>query len=607
MTAQDLSAAPVANDQNAERELNTYERLARSVKFYSNALPVFFAYKALEAQLDFNKEYLGETLTEEQRNERFNILHEWGSTTLRDITISLKGFYVKTGQVISTRVDIFPVQYTSKLAVLQDELDPLPGSVVKEVVRRELLNDAELSDLFLEFDDEPLGAASIAQVHRARLLDGRVVAVKVQRPGVEAKLLGDIENLKQFAKLVGDSLPIDYYKIFCELERTLRYELDFLHEAQSTMKVATAIAHGPRNNAKKKVPVTVPLPISGLVSRRVMVMEFIDGRPLSSIAKEILETQQREKEEKERGTVLTPLSAEERQEKDGKKIFFANKLLSSLTDAYSSMIFGSGIIHGDPHPGNIFVLEGAQICLLDCGQVKELTTPQRLGLARLIVSVNKWESVNKKYTELKKSGDTEAAIVSAKAAVDEMTTSLASQVRSFGVTFKAGAGDEAAAAIAVLLFGNSATELPGGYVGAELDSRSPIVQVLEFPQEFVLLGRATVMIKGIAKRLEMEWSLSDRWGAVAQEAIDAVGEEQLPIWSVLRPRVSSKNDVASPDSRVIASRERPRFRDVLQAVANTGSILVHYLGTKLTRVVGRLPKGFREWAAKQFLRLCRTQ
>ena len=103
--------------------------------------------------------------------------------------------------------------------------------------------------------------------------------------------------------------------------------------------------------------------------------------------------------------------------------------------------------------------------------------------------------------------------------------SLAAQVRSFGVSFKDGAGDEAAAAIAVLLFGNSATELPGGYVGAELDERSPIAQVLEFPQEFVLLGRATVMIKGIAKRLEMDWSLSDRWGAVAQEAIEAVDDE----------------------------------------------------------------------------------
>jgi aarF domain-containing kinase len=227
---------------------------------------------------------------------------------------------------------------------MQDELDPLPGSVVKNVVRKELLNNAELSDLFLDFDDEPLGAASIGQVHRATLLDGRVVAVKVQRPGVEAKLLGDIKNLKTFAKVVGDSLPIDYYKIFCELERTLRYELDFMHEAQATTKVATAIAHCPRNTVKKRVPVTVPLPIPGLVSRRVMVMEFIEGKPLSAIAKEMMEAQGKAEAV---GGVKT---AEEEQEMQDKKAFFADKLLSSLTDAYSSMIFGSGIIHGDPTP-----------------------------------------------------------------------------------------------------------------------------------------------------------------------------------------------------------------------------------------------------------------
>lgn len=596
----DLSAGPIGNDDEEEnKELSTLERAGRSFKFYSNAIPIFAAYKLLDAQLKFNEEFIGEKLTDKEKDEKFEALHEWGSTIFRDVITELKGFYVKTGQIISTRVDIFPPQYTSKLAVMQDELDPLPGSVVKDVVRKELLNNAELSDLFLDFDDEPLGAASIGQVHRATLLDGRVVAVKVQRPGVEAKLIGDIKNLKTFAQVVGDSLPIDYYKIFCELERTLRYELDFMHEAQATTKIATAIAHCPRNTVKKRVPVTVPLPIPGLVSRRVMVMEFIEGKPLSAIAKEVMEAQS--KAEEGGGTT----TAEQKQEMEDKKTFFANKLLGSLTDAYSSMIFGSGIIHGDPHPGNIFVLdESAEICLLDCGQIKELTSPQRLGLAKLIVSVNQWEQANNDYLAVR--GDSKGlateAVAAAKNAVDAMTRSLASQVRSFGVSFKEGAGDEAAAAIAVLLFGNSAAELPGGYVGAELDERSPIAQVMEFPQEFVLLGRATVMIKGIAKRLDMNWSLSDRWGAVAQEAIDAVDDERLPIWSVLHPKVQTRNEVSLPDSRVISSRERPRFRDVVQAMTNTVAILSFYLNSKLGRLTSHLPPGLKQLLARVYLR-----
>merc|ERR1711871_973885 len=269
-----------------------------------------------------------------------------------------------------------------------------------------------------------------------------------------------------------------------------------------------------------------------------------------------------------------------------------------------------GIIHGDPHPGNIFVLDGsAEICLLDCGQVKELTTDQRLGLAKLIVSVNQWEQANNRYLDLRDGHKGLAAapaevVSGAKGTVDTMTRSLAAQVRSFGVSFKDGAGDEAAATIAVLLFGNSATELPGGYVGAELDERSPIAQVLEFPQEFVLLGRATAMIKGIAKRLDMEWSLSDRWGAVAQEAADAETTEQMPIWSVLKPQVQMTNDVGRPDSRIIATRDRPRFADVKQALANTMGIAIHYFKIKITMILKKtLPASVQTWLAKTYLRL----
>ena len=92
----------------------------------------------------------------------------------------MKGFYVKTGQVISTRVDLFPPAYTEKLQALQDGIEAMPYELVEAVVRQELLDGAPLSDLFLDFEKEPLGAASIAQVHKATLLDGRTVAVKLQ-------------------------------------------------------------------------------------------------------------------------------------------------------------------------------------------------------------------------------------------------------------------------------------------------------------------------------------------------------------------------------------------------------------------------------------------
>jgi aarF domain-containing kinase len=313
--------------------LNAAQRLSRALSFYSAAIPIFASYKGLSILLDMKRNLLKENITEAEEAKLYNDLHEWGSEQIVQKISELKGFYVKTGQIISTRVDIFPTQYTSKLAITQDQLDPIPANIIKEIIQRELLQNAPLSELFAEFDDIPLGSASIAQVHRAKLLDGRIVAVKVQRPGIEAKLLGDIQNLKNFAKLISDSLLIDYYKIFSELERTLVYELDFLHEALSTMKIAAAVNHSPSNQRMNSSPVKVPLPIPGLVTKRVLVLEYIEGKALSKLAAE--------NEEGNKSAIkLTEIE---------KKIF-GNRLLQSLTDAYGRMIFGSGIIHGDPHP-----------------------------------------------------------------------------------------------------------------------------------------------------------------------------------------------------------------------------------------------------------------
>ena len=114
------------------------------------------------------------------------------------------------------------------------------------------------------------------------------------------------------------------------------------------------------------------------------------------------------------------------------------------------------------------------------------------------------------------------------------------------------------------------------------------------------------MIKGIAKRLEMDWSLSDRWGAVAQEAIDAVDDERLPIWSVLRPKVQTRNEVSLPDSRVISSRERPRFRDVIQAMTNALSILSFYVNSKVGALVSVLPPRLKTVLTRVYLRWYRT-
>ena len=112
------------------------------------------------------------------------------------------------------------------------------------------------------------------------------------------------------------------------------------------------------------------------------------------------------------------------------------------------------------------------------------------------------------------------------------------------------------------------------------------------------------MIKGIAKRLDMEWSLSDRWGSVAQEAVDSANSEQMPVWSVLTPQVQKTNDVGRPDNRIVASRERPRLTDVKQALSNTLDIVAYYAKTKISMLFKRVVSAkWQGWLTRAFLKI----
>jgi len=468
--------------------LSGFERTKRAIEFYKRTLPVLAAYKAKEIELKFKPEK-----SKENEEQIWNELDEWGSTRIAETIQEMKGFYVKTGQVISTRVDLFPPAYTEKLQALQDGIEPMPYELVEAVVRQELLDGAPLSDLFLDFEKEPLGAASIAQVHKATLLDGRTVAVKLQRPNVEPKLLGDVANLKRISKALAKNLPVDYYTVFSELGDALVNELDFLAESQAMRKIDYAISHCTDGTAAER-PVTVPLPVGELVSKRVLVMDFVEGVPLNRLQQTM----------KEKG--IEPGSPESK--------LAGRRILNSLSSAFGRMIFGAGFIHGDPHPGNIFIGEGGKVSLIDCGQFKALPRMQRVQLAEVILAVDKFQ----------KAAEGEE--------YDKSKTKLAGLIRSFGVKLmeEHEDDDDLAAAVALFLFGDADRELPGGYSTNELDERSPIKLISSFPQEFVLLGRATVLLKGIAKRLDVPFSLAEKWRKGCALTLSHASSPQLPLW-----------------------------------------------------------------------------
>ena len=165
--------------------LTEVERLQRAAKFWSSAIPIVLSYYSKDVELRVKEKFTGVSLTEAEEELVWNEMHETGARKLSHTITSLKGFYVKVAQIIASRQDLFPPEYTKVLSNFTDNVDPLPVELLKAVIAKDLLVRGEkFEDIFEEFDDEPLGSASVAQVHRAVLTEkygSKEVAVKVQR------------------------------------------------------------------------------------------------------------------------------------------------------------------------------------------------------------------------------------------------------------------------------------------------------------------------------------------------------------------------------------------------------------------------------------------
>ena len=173
-----------------------------------------------------------------------------------------------------------------------------------------------------------------------------------QRPAIESKLLGDVKTIKALAASVRgiDAIPVDYYVVFSEIEAQLCNEFDFVAEAAAMRRIHDAL-HTSAEGSPCASPVVTPLPVAGLVSKRVLVMDYLKGEPLSR-ALELM-----------RARGIDPDGAEAK--------LFGQKLLSTLTEAFGRTVLEGGFFHADPHPGNIFILDDGRIGLIDFGQVIE--------------------------------------------------------------------------------------------------------------------------------------------------------------------------------------------------------------------------------------------
>jgi ubiquinone biosynthesis protein len=259
--------------------------------------------------------------------------------------------FIKLGQVLSTRADLLPTPYLEALSRLQDQIEPFPYEEVDRIVSGEL--GVRISKAFIDFDPQPLAAASLAQVHLAHMRDGRAVVVKVQRPDIREQIVEDLEALGEIAHFLDAHTELgkryDFVNMLKDLRASLLRELDFKLEANNLITFS--------ENLREFDRITIPEPIEDFCTSRVLTMEYIPGKKI---------------------TELSPLRL---MEIDGAG------LARELFRAYLKQILLDGFVHADPHPGNVFLTDDEQIALLDLGMVARLLPGFRDNVLRLLLAI----------------------------------------------------------------------------------------------------------------------------------------------------------------------------------------------------------------------------
>jgi ubiquinone biosynthesis protein len=291
-------------------------------------------------QLGFGRLTLGEQATEAGASD---------AERLRAALQELGPTFVKFGQMLATRSDLFPESFVSELAKLRSDVPPFPGEIAGAIVEREL--GAPIAELFATFAETPFAAASIAQVHRATLAGGRDVVVKVQRPDIEETVASDLALLRYAARLLDRNVAqLRQYSLPAIVEEfadMITQELDFAREAANAECFAEANTEGPS--------VWVPAVVWPLSSRRVLTMEYSTGRMID---------------------VEYPADRAARQ-----------RLAADLMQLFLTNVFEHGMFHADPHAGNVFVLDDGRLCFHDFGALGRLNARDQENLRQLFLAV----------------------------------------------------------------------------------------------------------------------------------------------------------------------------------------------------------------------------
>jgi ubiquinone biosynthesis protein len=415
--------------EHATRVVPVGQSLSRSLVLATVAADIFVGYTTLSERAKW--------LPFLVKPRDWELQHQRSANRVLETAASLGGALIKACQFASTRPDLLPAIYIRTLAPLQDSMPARPWSEIEKAITRELGRRPQ--DVFAQIEREPAAAASIAQVHRGRLHDGREVAVKVQYPDIENLVATDLTVLEQIVKAIARLAPsIQLQPIVDYLQETLPLELDFRHEAESMTALRTALAH--RSDA------LIPVYIPELSTEHLLVMEFINGIKITD--REALEQ-----------AGISP-----------------HEVAQLLNDLYADQMLHLGILHADPHPGNLRVQPGPRLVLLDHGLTVPLAPSLVDALRKMVQALTRgdFDGLTKALTEAGLKFNKEVDL-----------TSLLQLVGVLLGNDQASGSDETAGDV-------DAVEV-GMQVGKSIGT---------IPTDLLLVGRALGLLDGITKQLD---------------------------------------------------------------------------------------------------------
>ena len=277
---------------------------------------------------------------------------------LTNLLVDLGPAFVKAGQALSTRPDIIPVVLLEELSQLQDQLPGFNGDKAMELIEKDL--KANIGTMFLEIDSEPISAASLGQVHKAVLKNGDIVAVKVQRPGLREQITLDLYIVRNIAYWLKNNIGLirsDLVALIDELGKRVFEEMDYINEANNAEKFRTM--------HEKNKKIAVPKIYKEFTSRRVLTMEWIEGKKLTNL-------------EEVKSLGIDP-----------------DEMIEIGVQCSLEQLLEHGFFHADPHPGNLLALKDGRLCYLDFGMMSEVSRDSRSGLIQAVVHL-----VNKNFDKL---------------------------------------------------------------------------------------------------------------------------------------------------------------------------------------------------------------